>query len=106
MNTNTMSPYLMRKSGNRSVRRISRIDTPQATNMSNYDNANIMEDNVLESKRMLDGDDQGGYFHDSNRAEMAVAFNNNANMIRSGRQGNAYVIGYNTPQRAKLERRR
>tara|TARA_R110000824_G_scaffold145632_1_gene314077 strand:+ start:111 stop:275 length:165 start_codon:yes stop_codon:yes gene_type:complete len=54
MNTNTMSPYLMRKSGNRSVRRISRIDTPQATNMSNYDNANIMEDNVLESKRMLD----------------------------------------------------
>ena len=54
-----MSPYLMRRSGTRSIRKVSRVDTPQATNMSNF-----------------------------------------------GRQGNAYTIGYDTPQRAKLERRR
>jgi hypothetical protein len=101
-----MSPYLLRRSGTRSARKVSRVDTPQATNMSNFDNANIMEDNVLIAKRLLDSDDQGGYYHENGRAEMAESFNNNANQIRAGRQGNAYVVGYDTPQRAKLERRR
>lgn len=106
MNSNTMSPYLMRRSGTRSIRKVSRVDTPQATNMSNFDNANMMEDNVLIAKRLLDADDQGGYYHENGRAEMAMPFNNNAHQIRAGRQGNAYTVGYDTPQRAKLERRR
>ena len=104
MNSNTMSPYIIRRSNRRSVRRVARLEYPIATTMTNYDNISMLAD-TTEAKRLLDGDDQGGYYHDSSKATQAVPFNNNANEIRSGRQGNAYTVGYGE-SRARLERRR
>tara|TARA_R110001599_G_scaffold294373_1_gene498370 strand:+ start:310 stop:633 length:324 start_codon:yes stop_codon:yes gene_type:complete len=107
MNNSSMGPYLMRKNM-RGGRRSSGVEIPQKTRVSNFDNNSMMDINELVSKRELGGGDQGGYFHDSNREDLAVKFSNNRNQIADGRSGNAGIVGYdrNNQSRARLERRR
>jgi len=102
-----MGAYLMRKNM-RGSRRRSGIDTLQSTRVSNFDSGNMVNGDLV-SVRQLEGGDQGGYFHDSKKADMSEAFSNTRNQIVSGRSGNISITGYDRDDkcgRAKLERRR
>lgn len=104
--SSVMSPYLMSLSNRRSKRRSSRMTDPQPINTHNHDSDNMMEDNELVAKALLDGDNQGSYFHNAGSANQSQPFNNVANQIRGGRATNAGVVGYGSAPRAKIERRR
>jgi len=101
-----MSPYLMSKRNRFSRRTVAQLSGARPTNMSNFDSHSMMEADTVVAKRMLDDDSQGGYFVDKGKKSQAQAFNNVANVQRSGRTGSG-VVGYNNVMPvAKIERRR
>jgi hypothetical protein len=104
-NRSTFSPYLLSKNI-RGQRRRGRLEDPSPISEWNFDSADMVRQDHLVAKRLLDGDEQGSYFHDSAKQDLAEKYSNNMNQIRGGRPSNTGVSSDNIPYRARLERNR